>query len=118
MFDKIKFKLYNIYIMKIDIALGIIITLLNKGKTSCKEIAYKYDVSTKTIYRYISLLDTAGIPIISKSGRYGGISLYNTFRLNSMYLTTQEKMTLITACSHINNKEIRQAIQNKLLLIH
>lgn len=117
MFDNLEQVIYNKITMKIDIALGIIITLLNKGKTTCKEIAYKYDVSTKTVYRYISLLDTAGIPIVSKSGRYGGISLYNTFRLNNMFLTTQEKMTLVTACSYINNKEIKQSIQNKLLLI-
>lgn len=116
MFDKQKFVWY-IVIMKLDIGLGILITLLNKGKTSCKELAYKYDVSTRTIYRYVSMLDTAGVPVISKCGKNGGIEILNTFKLSNMFLTTQEKMTLITVCSHINNVDIRKKIQDKLLLI-
>lgn len=103
--------------MKLDIAIGIIITLLNKGNVSSKQLAYKYDVSTRTIYRYISLLDTAGIPITTKRGRYGGIEILNTFKLQNMFLTTQEKMTLITTCSLIENKNLRDTIQRKLLLI-
>ena len=103
--------------MKTDVALGIIITILNRGKMTCKELSAKYEVSTRTIYRYISLLDTAGVPIVSKCGKSGGIDILNTFRLNNMILTTQEKMTLITACSHINNLDMRKTIQDKLLLI-
>lgn len=103
--------------MKLDIGLGILITLLNKGKTNCKELAYKFDVSTRTIYRYISMFDTAGVPIVSKCGKNGGIEILNTFKLTSMFLTTQEKMTLITACSHINNSKMRKTIQDKILLI-
>jgi predicted DNA-binding transcriptional regulator YafY len=103
--------------MRIDIEMGIIITLLNKGKTTYRELSSKFDVSTRTICRYISALDTAGIPITTKTGKNGGVDILNTFKLNSMFLTTQEKMTLITACSHINNVEMRKIIQDKLLLI-
>ena len=103
--------------MRIDIEIGIIITLLNKGKTTYRELSSKFDVSTRTICRYVSALDTAGIPIITKTGKNGGVSILNTFRLNSMFFTVQEKMTLITACSHINNSEMKKSIQDKLLLI-
>lgn len=103
--------------MRLDIHIGIIITLLNKGKTTYRELSSKFDVSTRTICRYISMLDTAGIPILTKTGKNGGVEILNTFRLNNMFLTTQEKMTLITACSHINNVEMRKNIQDKLLLI-
>jgi predicted DNA-binding transcriptional regulator YafY len=103
--------------MKLDIEIGIIITLLNKGKTTYKELSAKFDVSTRTICRYISILDTAGIPIVTKTGKNGGVEILNTFRLNNMFFTVQEKMTLITACSHINNIEMRKTIQDKLLLI-
>jgi len=103
--------------MKLDIEIGIIITLLNKGKTTYRELSAKFDVSTRTICRYVSALDTAGIPIITKTGKNGGVEIFNTFKLNSMFFTTQEKMTLITACSHIKNIDIRKTIQDKLLLI-
>ena len=103
--------------MRLDIEIGIIITLLNKGKTTYKQLSAKFDVSTRTICRYISALDTAGIPIITKTGKNGGVEILNTFKLNSMFLSVQEKMTLITACSYINNIEMRKTIQDKLLLI-
>lgn len=103
--------------MRLDISIGIIITLLNKGKTTYKELSSKFDVSTRTICRYVSVLDTAGIPITTKTGKNGGVEILNTFKLNSMFFTVQEKMTLITACSHVNNLEMRKRIQDKLLLI-
>ena len=103
--------------MRVDIEIGIIITLLNKGKTTYRELASKFGISTRTICRYISVLDTAGIPIITKTGKNGGVDILNTFKLNNMFFTIQEKMTLITACSHINNLEMRKRIQDKLLLI-
>lgn len=103
--------------MRIDIEIGIIITLLNKGKTTYRELASKFDVSTRTICRYVSELDTAGIPILTKTGKNGGVEIFNTFKLTNMFLSVQEKMTLISACSHINNIEMRKTIQDKLLLI-
>ena len=92
---------------KLDILLGIILTLLHRGKVSANELASKFCVSTRTIYRYTFILDSCGVPISTKCGRGGGISIYNTYKLNSMFFTVQEKMTLITACSHIKNKEMR-----------
>ena len=103
--------------MRLDIGLGIIITLLNRGKVTYKQLSAKFDVSTRTICRYVSVLDTAGIPIITKTGKNGGIEILNTFKLNTMFLSVQEKMTLITVCSHINNPKMRKLIQEKLLLI-
>ena len=103
--------------MRLDIGIGIIITLLNKGKTTYRELSSKFDVSTRTICRYVSILDTSGIPIITKTGKNGGVEIMNTFRLNNMFFSVQEKMTLITACSHINNIEMRKKLQDKILLI-
>lgn len=103
--------------MRIDIEIGIIITLLNKGKTTYRELSSKFDVSTRTICRYVSALDTAGVPIFTKTGKNGGVEILNTFRLNNMFFTIQEKMTLITACSYIKNSDIRKSIQDKILLI-
>jgi len=103
--------------MRLDIEIGIIITLLNKGQTTYRELSAKFDVSTRTICRYVSVLDTAGIPITTKTGRNGGVRILNTFRLNNMFFSVQEKMALITACSHINNVNMRKAIQDKLLSI-
>ncbi len=103
---------------RLDILLGIILTLLHRGTVSANELASKFCVSTRTIYRYTFILDSCGVPISTKCGKGGGISIYNTFKLNSMFLTVQEKMALITATSGIKNKEMQRAIQQKLLAIN
>ena len=103
---------------KLDILLGIILTLLHRGKVSANELACKFCVSTRTIYRYTFILDSCGVPISTKPGRNGGISIYNTYKLNNMFFTVQEKMTLITACSNIKNTEMKKIIQQKLLAIN
>ena len=103
---------------KLDILLGMILTLLHRGKVSANELASKFCVSTRTIYRYTFLLDSCGVPITTKCGRGGGISIYNTYKLNNMFFTVQEKMTLITVCSHIKNKDMQKTIQQKLLAIN
>lgn len=101
--------------MKIDIMFGILLTLLRNGRTRAKELASKYDVSIRTIYRYIDMLDTSGVPIVSYVGKNGGIEILNTFSLNKAYFTLQEKITLIECSSFIQNKSLQTQIQTKLL---
>lgn len=101
--------------MKIDIMFGILLSLLRNGRMRAKELASKYNISIRTIYRYIDILDTAGVPIVSYVGKNGGIEILNTFRLNNCYFTLQEKMTLIECSSYIQNKSLQTQIQTKLL---
>ena len=104
--------------MKTDIIIGIILTLLRQGKTKARDLAHKYNISTRSVYRYISILDTCEIPIATQTGRNGGIEILNTFKLNSMFFTVQEKMTLIDATRIIEDKTLQKNIQTKLLSIN
>lgn len=103
--------------MKIDILFGILLTLNNKEIVTAKYLAQKYEISTRSIYRYISVLDSQNIPIITKSGRNGGIQLMNKIKLNSIFLTTPEKITLLNLTHHITNLKMRDSIQTKLFSI-
>lgn len=103
--------------MKTDIIIGIILTLLNQGKTRAKDLASKYNISIRSVYRYLSILDTCQIPIMTHIGRNGGIEILNTFKLNSMFFTLQEKMTLIDSTRYVEDKTLQKNIQTKLLSI-
>ncbi|MGN1259290.1 MAG: helix-turn-helix transcriptional regulator [Christensenellales bacterium] len=81
--------------MRVDILFGIVLTLLKKGKCSTRELAEKFEVSTKTIQRYLLTLEMAGVPTISTYGRKGGTEISNTFELNKWYLSTKEKQRLL-----------------------
>ena len=46
---------------------------MQKNKTTEKELADKFEVSTRTIYRDIETLSGANIPIYASKGKDGGI---------------------------------------------
>lgn len=106
--------------MKMDIALGILFTLLSKDEAiTANEIANKYTICTRTVYRYVNFLDLAGIPIVTKTGKTGGIKILNSFNLKNMYFNNVELLTLIQSCSTIANKQMQTNLQTKLLyLLH
>ena len=54
--------------MKIDRIMGIIVYLLNNGRTSAQKLADEFEVSPRTIMRDLESLDQAGIPIQSFLG--------------------------------------------------
>ena len=47
--------------------------LLDKGHATAPELAKKFEVSVRTIYRDVDAISSAGIPIYVTTGRNGGI---------------------------------------------
>uniref|UniRef100_UPI003216800F helix-turn-helix transcriptional regulator n=1 Tax=Clostridium sp. UBA5119 TaxID=1946366 RepID=UPI003216800F len=60
--------------MQINRMFEIIYILLDKKTVTAKELAEKFEVSSRTIYRDIETLSSAGIPVYMSKGRGGGIS--------------------------------------------
>ncbi len=82
--------------MKIDRLLGIITTLLQKGKVTAPYLAEKFEVSRRTILRDLDDICMAGIPIITTQGGDGGISIAEGYKLDKSVLTTGELQSIIT----------------------
>ena len=53
----------------------IIYYLMEKGQATAPELAEKFEVSVRTIYRDIDRISGAGVPVYSVAGRSGGIRL-------------------------------------------
>ena len=83
--------------MKINRVFEILYILLNREKISSKELAEKFEVSVRTIYRDIEVISGAGIPIFMTQRRNGGISLLQNFTLNKQGLTENEKKDMLIA---------------------
>lgn len=83
--------------MKINRLLEITIMLLNKGTVTAKELADRFEVSTRTIYRDIDVLSTAGVPVFTNKGNGGGISLLEDYSINKTLISEQESESLILA---------------------
>lgn len=80
----------------------IVYHLLDKGQATATELAEKFEVSVRTIYRDIDALSGAGIPIYAEAGRNGGIHLMNDFVLDKAVLSEEEKQEILTAIQSIN----------------
>ena len=49
--------------------LGMIYLLMNKGTVTAGELAERFEVSVRTIYRDVEALSMAGIPVYAKKGK-------------------------------------------------
>ena len=67
----------------------IVYLLLYRKKVTAKELAERFEVSTRTIYRDIDTLSAAGIPIYTNKGKDGGIFLMEHFILNRALLSEE-----------------------------
>lgn len=83
--------------MKYQIMLKILMQLLSKRKITAKEIAERYDISVRSVYRYVEELNVCGVPIDVERGRYGGLTVADTFRLPTGYFTREEYAAAINA---------------------
>jgi predicted DNA-binding transcriptional regulator YafY len=87
--------------MHINRLFEIVYVLLMKKIVTAKELAERFEVSQRTIYRDIETLSEAGIPIYANRGKGGGICLMDQFILNKSLLTDQEQKDILAALQGI-----------------
>lgn len=75
----------------------IVYYLLQNGKATAPELAQKFEVSIRTIYRDIDSISSAGIPIYATQGKGGGISILNDYTLDKFLFSEQEQEQMLTA---------------------
>ncbi|MCL2679123.1 MAG: YafY family transcriptional regulator [Dehalococcoidia bacterium] len=83
--------------MKINRLLEIVTILLNRETVTAKELAERFGVSSRTIYRDIDALSSAGVPVYTNRGNNGGISLLEDYTLNKAVLSKSESEGLLLA---------------------
>lgn len=69
--------------------------LQSKRLLSGTELARRFSVSTRTIYRDIRTLEQAGVPVVTVEGK--GYTLVEGYRLPPILFTREEAMALLTA---------------------
>lgn len=86
--------------MKFVILLEILFDLLAKRKLTAAYLAEKYEISSRTVYRYIDLLSMS-VPIYIKRGRNGGIYISDNYKLPVGFMTKDEYEAAIEALTVI-----------------
>ena len=91
------YNVLEVIIMQINRLFEIVYILLNKKKITAKELAERFEVSVRTIYRDIDILSSAGIPVYASQGKGGGISLLDDYILNKSVLSEKEQDEILFA---------------------
>jgi len=94
--------------MRLDRLLSITVILLNRERISARELADRFEVSVRTIYRDLESINQAGIPIVSYPGNNGGYGVLDTFKLDHQLMTVRDVNAIITAL-----KGVRSALDDR-----
>ncbi len=68
--------------------------LQSRAKMSGPELAERLEVDTRTVRRYITMLQDLGIPVEAERGRYGSYRLRPGFKLPPLMFTDDEALAL------------------------
>lgn len=96
---------------------SILMILLNKRRVSRDYLAERFSVSKRTISRYLSVLEDAGVPIVSVTGRGGGISLDENYIFDKSFLSEAEMLRLKDALERTSEKygdKVNHALAEKI----
>ena len=108
--------LYLFWVMKLQKSrlFEIVYLLLNNERVTAKELAERFGVSTRTIYRDIDTIGLAGIPIYSEKGKGGGIRLLPDFVLSKAVFSEQEQneiLSMLHGLSQIQSVDSEQLLR-------
>lgn len=90
--------------------LAILHELMQKQKITADYIAQKYEISVRSVYRYVNHLSASGFPILTNPGKNGGIYIDEKFKINNIFKTKTQVCFLLTLCHRCPN-------QNKMTLL-
>jgi predicted DNA-binding transcriptional regulator YafY len=89
---------------------NILFHLQSKRVVTSQELADKFGISQRTVYRDIKALEEAGVPIIGEVGK--GYCLMDDYRIPPVMFTEQELNALLTAQQLVKNQSDKSLQKN------
>jgi predicted DNA-binding transcriptional regulator YafY len=107
--------------MKIDRLLSIIVILLNRGRITAPELAKRFGVSVRTIYRDLESIGRAGVPVSALQGKKGGYGIMEGFTIERGIFSEYDIASMRAALKGMNavleDGEIDGAIEKLSALV-
>lgn len=89
--------------MKVERLVSIIMILLDKKRIGAQELAERFEVSPRTIYRDIDSINLAGIPVRSVSGVGGGFEIMQQYKVDKKVFSADDLSALLMGLSSLSN---------------
>ena len=83
--------------MQIDQLFEFVYILIDKKRVTAKEMAERFGVSIRTIYRWLEALSVSGVPVYSMKGRGGGIAISEKFAMDNTVLSEEERLAIVSS---------------------
>lgn len=95
---------------------SILIQLQSKRLLTANELAEKFEISKRTIYRDIRTLEQAGVPVLTEEGK--GYTLMKGYRIPPVMFTENEANALITAEQLVRKNKDASLVKDYTDAIH
>lgn len=83
--------------MQISRLFEMLYILQERGQVTASELARRFEVSQRTVYRDAQALCEAGVPLYAQSGRGGGLRILPGYQIKSALLSEEERKTVLAA---------------------
>lgn len=100
--------------------LSILHELMKNQKVTATHIAEKYEISVRSVYRYVNHLSASGFPILTTPGKNGGIHIDKNVNFNNIFKTKTQVCYLMTLCFRcpLQNETTRQLYETLKQILH
>lgn len=100
--------------MKVDRLVSIILILLETERVGAQELAERFEVSPRTIYRDIDAINMAGIPVCSTSGVGGGFAIMEQYKIDKKVFSAADLSAILMGLSSLSNMIRGEELVNAL----
>ncbi len=88
--------------MKVDRLVSIIMLLLEQKRIGAEELADRFEVSPRTIYRDMDAINLAGIPVLSIPGVGGGFEIMQDYKIDKKVFSTADLSVILMGLSSLS----------------
>lgn len=100
--------------MKVDRLVSIILILLETERVGAQELAERFEVSPRTIYRDIDSINMAGIPVCSTSGVGGGFAIMEQYKIDKKVFSAADLSAILMGLSSLSSMIRGEELVNAL----
>ncbi|MEO6979916.1 MAG: WYL domain-containing protein [Mucilaginibacter sp.] len=90
--------------------IALLTILQTKRIVNATDVATRFNISTRTVYRDIKLLEEAGVPVFTEEGK--GFSLVDGYKVPPLLFTESEAAAVITAEKFIAGNNDQSLVNN------